>query len=91
MGPATVLGFAAAGVSLLNVTLAAVFGFGAAWSAQMIIWIARIGSQLARLGMAPAGDAADPGVAGHQLADLSVCRWPTCWRGPGSSCCSPAS
>ncbi|HEY6683352.1 MAG TPA: ComEC/Rec2 family competence protein, partial [Propionibacteriaceae bacterium] len=46
VGPATVLGFAAAGVSLLNQTLAAGCGFGAAWCAQMIIWIARIGSQL---------------------------------------------
>jgi competence protein ComEC len=46
VGPATVLGFAAAGASLINPTLAAVFGFGAAWCAQMIIWIARIGSQL---------------------------------------------
>ena len=49
VGPATVLGFAAAGVSLLNETLAAVFGFGAAWCAQMIIWIARIGSRFLAL------------------------------------------
>jgi competence protein ComEC len=46
VGPATVLGFAAAGTSLLSGTLAAVFGYGAAWSAQVIIWIATIGSQL---------------------------------------------
>ena len=46
VGPATVLGFAAAGASLISGTLAAVFGFGAAWSAQVIIWIATIGSQL---------------------------------------------
>jgi competence protein ComEC len=46
VGPATVLGFAGAGASLISGTLAALFGFGAAWSAQMIIWIARIGSQL---------------------------------------------
>ena len=46
VGPATVLGFAAAGASLVNAVLAAVFGLGAAWSAQMIIWIARVGSQL---------------------------------------------
>jgi competence protein ComEC len=46
VGPATVLGFAGAGASLISGTVAAVFGFGAAWSAQMIIWIARIGSQL---------------------------------------------
>jgi competence protein ComEC len=46
VGPATVFGFAAAGASLINPTLAAVFGLGAAWSAQMIIWIAKVGSQL---------------------------------------------
>lgn len=46
VGPATVLGFAAAGGSLISEILAAGFGFGAAWAAQMIIWIARIGSQL---------------------------------------------
>jgi competence protein ComEC len=46
VGPATVLGFAAAGVSLVSGTIAAVFGFGAAWSAQAIIWVATVGSQL---------------------------------------------
>jgi competence protein ComEC len=46
VGPATVLGFAAAGASLISGALAAVLGFGAAWSAQMIIWVARVGSQL---------------------------------------------
>jgi competence protein ComEC len=46
VGPATVLGFAAAGGSLISEPLAAVLGFGAAWAAQMIIWVARIGSQL---------------------------------------------
>ena len=46
VGPATVLGFAAAGASLISGTFAAVFGFGAAWSAQLIIWIATVGSQL---------------------------------------------
>jgi competence protein ComEC len=46
VGPATVLGFAAAAASLVSSVLAAVFGLGAAWSAQMIIWIARVGSQL---------------------------------------------
>jgi competence protein ComEC len=46
VGPATVLGFAAAGASLISGSLAAFFGFGAAWSAQVIIWIANIGSQL---------------------------------------------
>jgi competence protein ComEC len=46
VGPATVLGFAAAGASLVSGALAAVLGFGAAWSAQMVIWVARVGSQL---------------------------------------------
>jgi len=46
VGPATVLGFAAAGASLINGTLAAILGFGAAWCAQMIIWIAKLGAQL---------------------------------------------
>ena len=46
VAPATVLGFAAAGASLISGTLAAILGFGAAWSAQVIIWIATAGSQL---------------------------------------------
>jgi competence protein ComEC len=46
VGPATVLGFAAAGASLINGMLATLFGFGAAWCAQMIIWIAMICSRL---------------------------------------------
>ncbi len=46
VGPSTVLGFAAAAASLISGTLAAVLGFGAAWSAQVIIWIAAVGSQL---------------------------------------------
>lgn len=46
VAPATVLGFAAAGASLVSGTLAAILGFGAAWSAQVIIWIATAGSQL---------------------------------------------
>ncbi len=46
VGPSTVLGFAAAGASLLSGTLAAALGCGAAGSAQVIIWIATIGSQL---------------------------------------------
>ena len=46
VGPATVLGFAAAGASLVSGVLAAGFGLGAAWSAQMIIWIAGVGSRL---------------------------------------------
>ncbi|MET0694862.1 MAG: ComEC/Rec2 family competence protein [Propionibacteriaceae bacterium] len=45
VGPATVLGFAAAGVSLLSGTAAAVVGFGAAWSAQVILWVAHAGAR----------------------------------------------
>ncbi|HEY5821189.1 MAG TPA: ComEC/Rec2 family competence protein [Propionibacteriaceae bacterium] len=46
VGPATVLGFAAAGASQISAVLAAVFGFGAAWSAQAIIWVAHVGAGL---------------------------------------------
>ena len=46
VGPATVLGFAAAGVSLVNGRLATVLAFGAAWSAQLVIWVARAGAAL---------------------------------------------
>ena len=46
IGPATVLGFLAAGSSLLSAPLAALWGFGAAWSAQLIIWVARAGAEL---------------------------------------------
>ncbi len=46
VGPATVFGFAAAGLSLLSGTAAAVVGFGAAWSAQMILWVAHLGARL---------------------------------------------
>jgi competence protein ComEC len=46
VGPATVLGFAAAGLSLVTAVGAAVCGFGAAWCAQVIIWVAHHGAQL---------------------------------------------
>jgi competence protein ComEC len=46
VGPATVLGFAAAGLSLLSRTAAALAGFGAAWSAQLILWVAHLGARL---------------------------------------------
>lgn len=46
VGPATVLGFAAAALSLLSSWLAAMAGFGAAWSAQVIIWVAHLGAAL---------------------------------------------
>ena len=46
VGPATVLGFAAAGLSLVSDRAAAVAGFGAAWSAQVILWVAHTGARL---------------------------------------------
>ena len=46
VGPATVLGFAAAGASMVSSRLAAIFGFGSAWSAQLIIWVAHAGARL---------------------------------------------
>jgi competence protein ComEC len=46
VGPATVLGFAAAGLSLISSWLAAIAGWGASWCAQMIIWIAHGGAAL---------------------------------------------
>jgi competence protein ComEC len=55
--PATVLGFLAAGLSLLSGTLAACAGFGAAWSAQVIIWIASLAARL-------------PGASWHWPASL---------------------
>ncbi len=46
VGPATVLGFAAAATSLASTHLAALLGFGAAWSAQPILWVAHAGAAL---------------------------------------------
>lgn len=46
VGPATVLGFAAAGLSLLSGWLAALAGFGAAWCAQGIVSVAQWGALL---------------------------------------------
>lgn len=46
VGPATVLGFAAAGASVVSAPMAAVLGFGASWSAQVIIWVAHAGAAL---------------------------------------------
>ncbi|MBA8795861.1 competence protein ComEC [Friedmanniella endophytica] len=46
VAPATVLGFAAAGLSLAAAPLAALAGFGAAWSAQLILWVAHAGARL---------------------------------------------
>nr|WP_294694401.1 ComEC/Rec2 family competence protein [uncultured Friedmanniella sp.] len=46
VGPATVLGFAAAGGSLLSGRLAVLLGLGAAWSAEAIVLVARLGARL---------------------------------------------
>jgi competence protein ComEC len=46
VGPATVLGFATAGLSLISDRAAAVAGFGAAWSAQPIVWVGRAAARL---------------------------------------------
>jgi len=45
VGPATVSGFAAAGLSVLSPGAATVAAFGAAWSAQMILWVAHLGAR----------------------------------------------
>lgn len=46
VGPATVLGFAAAGLSLISAWLASLAGWAASWSAQLIIWVAHAGAAL---------------------------------------------
>lgn len=46
VGPATVFGFAAAGLSLVSPPLAAAAGWAAGWSAQVIVWVARFGAGL---------------------------------------------
>ena len=46
VGPATVFGFAAAGLSLICPPLAAASGWAAGWSAQLIVWVARLGAGL---------------------------------------------
>lgn len=46
VGPATVLGFATAGLALLNRTLAEMTGWGAAWCAQGIVWVAQVAARL---------------------------------------------
>jgi len=46
VGPATVLGFAAAGTSLVSRPLASVLGFGAGWVSQLIIWVGHYGASL---------------------------------------------
>ncbi|NLT29865.1 MAG: MBL fold metallo-hydrolase [Propionibacterium sp.] len=44
VGPATVLGFAAAGAGLLHPAPAGVFGFAAGWCAQVVVWVAELGA-----------------------------------------------
>lgn len=44
VGPATVFGFAAAGLSLIHGAPAMIAGIGAAWSAQPILWVAHWGA-----------------------------------------------
>ncbi|MET7281618.1 ComEC/Rec2 family competence protein [Kribbella sp. NPDC005582] len=46
VGPATILGFAAAGVALISTTAAQLVGWAAGWPAQWIILIARQGADL---------------------------------------------
>nr|NLI50110.1 ComEC/Rec2 family competence protein [Propionibacterium sp.] len=46
VGPATVLGFVAAGVAVLSVPLASGFAWLAGWCAQGLCWIARLGDAL---------------------------------------------
>lgn len=64
VGPATVLGFAAAGVSLVSRPLAAVLGWCAGWPAQVIIWIATASAALpGAVWHLPVGPAVVVGVA----------------------------
>lgn len=44
VGPATVLGFAAAGASQLSRPIAALLGWAASWCAQAILWVAHLGA-----------------------------------------------
>lgn len=46
VGPATVLGFAAAGASLIHPLPAALLGWAAGWCAQVVIWVADYGGAL---------------------------------------------
>jgi len=46
VGPATILGFAAAGVALVSTDMAQLIGWGAGWPARWILFIARQGADL---------------------------------------------
>ena len=80
VGPATVLGFAAAGLSLLSSWLAAIAGWGASWCAQAIIWIAHAGAALPGIVVAVAGDSGGAGRPRPGRPGVPGCR----------SRCSPA-
>jgi competence protein ComEC len=76
VGPATVLGFAAAGASLLSAHLAAVLGVGAAWAAQVIITVARTGARLPGASVPwAAGSAGVVVLAAGSLAVALALRW----------------
>lgn len=51
VGPATVLGFLAAGSSVVVPPLATLLGWLASWCAQVIVWIAQVGAALPGAGM----------------------------------------
>ena len=70
VAPATVLGFAAAGASLISARAAAVLGFGAAWSAQPILWVAHGGAALP-------GSARDWPASPFALVWLGLASWAT--------------
>ncbi len=76
VGPATVLGFAAAGASLAGETPATVLGWGAAWSAQAIVTVARASARLpgAEVGW-PAGPAGVGLLAGGCLLVALLLPW----------------
>ncbi|GAA3615265.1 ComEC/Rec2 family competence protein [Microlunatus ginsengisoli] len=82
VGPATVLGFAAAGTSLISPRLATLVGLGAAWSAQPITWIGRAGARLPGASVTWPTSALSIGllviaavVLGGLLARVLVRRW----------------
>ena len=82
VGPATVLGFAAAGSSLVSPRLAALLGLGAAWSAQAIITVAHAGASLPGASVTwPAGPAGVVVLAGGSLAAALAMTWVLARRG----------
>ena len=80
------LGFAAAGASLISETLAAVFGCrcGLECPSDHLGRHGRLATS--GLGMASASDSVDSGLGWHQLAAGRTVAWRTCWRGPGYHC-----